>query len=1428
MTDQSQNIDIEQVECDAQDTVEAITKCINCIRNIDAFQPVMVKNALRNNSRNVQNGKEVEPQPVYLFKLLNKEFSKEQGLCKGLQLQEEGKEACRLSSPLCLCSFHSCSWGEHTIDSSNHHHHPVENDRHQVVYEIFLPLLERLGHLFNILDSQDGVQGKDDDDDDDDDETKTETLATSSQPKRKKKPNAPRGLLSLLNYTDIACILELTVCTSILPLLERHVQSSIMERSKHLPKSLAGRLHRKSLHWGMDTLQYKVDHRTMDTQPQQQQKGGGSEERISKNKILAEERAAMKIDRASKELSDVIVTVSKVLLLDRFRPMLLPRHATDIYSALFQLDRLVGIRKSFEFPVLDCFRLDQNELETNVIRRTFLPCNLGSTDTLKICEGVNDSMEHSVNIYPIDLRTMVNSYQTLLLSGKQAPSWLKSRLSDGLSNLAVSSSEGLEAIIEVFVIAAASLPTGQMTAASSRLGRALCAKVVAVASRDFKSSDGWAYYRALFNHFLTLLNNNDCKLSDVGMGSSNVALVLTIWAVLDNLPKEITRPLFFCRLVGALYPSPDSSDKPLESIQLSIRRIYSLLLLPPTGCRAVEELCLFLLSASGLDVCQDIGVDAPGSTSTLGQLIRIATSTRDKVLLSNITEEATQTINLLTYTTLQKWNHGDVSGEQYLAVSLLMSVATNPLDSLGYSFHHSFAKGDDRDLVVIEKDRNPPTNISLLSKCEERALFVVNQMAVGLDIEPKDPEGRKVLHRMQYLVGAIFRLQLLIYFESQTQKVKDSIRYLPTSIGSHIDDYKIISMLLLPALCEKCSPEALLMDREVGTNGVLHIISLIIISTSAIVGNGSDVEAADISPDLRPTHPSCDFSRCDSVGNFFEVKTHSKSKSELNPMVGLDMESQLSITSIVLSILVTVLELGSSRRIEREENDIKLLVPYLIRLSALGDLPAPSTDSAVSTTCTLKAEIADMSVHAAALIQARSLEDLPEEEIAEVSLFGYIKAKIAEVETQLASDQPPLRAHAIVQLRKLTQKALARGISETLHTPSKSLVIDISDGLTPAVDSTSRLLALVEDMLRVSVVSLEDTESYVYLASIQTIVAMVDENPSHFMPIIMNAVATGTLTLHLDNAVDFRENSDSGYNLTSTQRVKLIEAMNFIIRRRGSAIHNYASSMINTILYGSDSVGHSPTNDSIQKMIQVKTETYFRGDEPELVDENVEENSQYHQDMYLRLRTGGPVFNNEEEDVIRAACISILAELVSALPPSSVAPHCVTLVVLGTNALQLDHSRLVRRAAALLCRELYFCGLREAENEHGHEAHARGIPFILALLSSGEDVICAALRRSVAADDVDVTYDNEVKAVSGKSRLFDSATIARCEEALEARQELEASGLIKAGFIILKAQNRHERSSFARFLSREFKETDETLLSNKFKVSSGQQKYRHQ
>ena len=1334
-------VELAEVESQAQQVVRMITACIDVIRSIKAFHPITVKTAMLNKSeptgvarpRAVKETEDIEV-PVCLFQVLE-----EKGIFK--QVQD-------------VCSKLSFPVVDVMLVTAGANCHPLDADRRRVLYSILLPLLDALSYLFKILDEA-AIKPPSS-------KTNNPKKDTKNGRRGRNTPDAPRGLLSLSNYTDIACLLELTVCTSIIPLLERHVQSPIKDRTKHLPKSLAGRLHRSSLYWGTATLQHKSP-------------------MAGENLITRKNRAAMKIDRAAKELSDVTVTICKVLLLDRFRPMLLPRHATDVYSALFQVEALTSLRKKFSLERMNCFSLDDNSADITTIRSIFLHS----------ADEKTEAKEQILNLGLtfLDFNTMVKSYQTLLLSGKHAPAWLKSKISTLLTGLAASSLEGMKAIIDVFVVAASSLPTEQNTGASSRLGRVLCAK--SVSSGD---DDALEYYDNMFEQLMALLLFDECNFADENSVTDNrvVASVLTTWAVLENLPKELTRR-FFRRLIEGLSPSRNLASATCNSLKRAVRRIHSLLLFSPNSGKSVDEFCLCLLSDVDTDIAE--GTEAPGCVSAMGQLLRIATARGDQVLHSDVITETKNTINLIAYIVVLKWNLGNyscMSGEQFLAVSLMRAVISNPVDMLGYYFQR---RGDE---ISLQKS-NESTSSSLLSDMERRSTFIVTDIIQKNTSEQQNQDHNatqgsdtELFRRMECFAGSFFKLQLLVYFQAS---IGGDNLSLPNSILRYIEEFKIASMIFLPLLCEKCSPGTLLTESDSSSRDVMYIMRLIITSTSRYFGqrggNHSTDKVVSVSSKQR-----INFEHYDTIGTPF------KSKREVSPTPtakhapgGPDIESQLSIGSIVLSILVTILELGSSKRTDEEENELRLLVPHLSTLCTLPENPSFFDEN---VPLILQTEIAEMASHAVALIQARSLKELPRERNAQgdLSLHTYLTCQLKSIETNLASDQPPLRAYAVSELRKL-----ARGTikilkdSKEFFSGRKALVVEIQKE-----DSSLSLLYLAKNMLRLCIVTLDDNESYVYLASIHTIVSMADQLPKHFMPTIIHAMASGNLNLDQEDGAMVEQI----IALSATQRVKLVEAMHFIIRRRGPAIQNYSTDLMNSILYGRTSrIGNTTILDiQTQRMLQAETERYFLGERhkstecsPELNDEDRFEEGK------VRLMTGGPLFDMEENDVIRSAIISILAELLSVLEPSSAAHYCATLVPFATYALTLDHSRLVRRASAFLSRELYLCALRELIASKQDKSSE----YILSLISSGEDKLFTALTRAKNSDDLDLKTNSTLQpAVSGKSRLYDSATIARCKEAISCRQQLEEDGIINAAALILKAHEQdYGKNSIAALISKE-------------------------
>jgi hypothetical protein len=70
--------------------------------------------------------------------------------------------------------------------------------------------------------------------------------------------------------------------------------------------------------------------------------------------------------------------------------------------------------------------------------------------------------------------------------------------------------------------------------------------------------------------------------------------------------------------------------------------------------------------------------------------------------------------------------------------------------------------------------------------------------------------------------------------------------------------------------------------------------------------------------------------------------------------------------------------------------------------------------------------------------------------------------------------------------------------------------------------------------------------------------------------------------------------------------------------------------------------------------------------------------------------------------------------------------------------------------------------------------------FTIALVSCDEDLLFAVLSNCVSGNDVDTFVENSflMSRVKDKVRLYDEATVARCKEAMDIREDLQAHGYL--------------------------------------------------
>ena len=692
--------------------VDAIIKCINVIRTVPEFQQTSsIKEALKEVNK--------EKKHVYLFETL---------MDHGLDpiIQDLSRNV----------KVHG------VVPHCDSHNNKLALDRELLVFQILIPLLTLLAQCYAEIDAT----------------TKNVDVTKPSHTKGKKPP-PPIGLLSLLNYTDIACIIELSICTGIIPHLEAYVLPNIQDRARHLPKSLAGRLPRASLQWGTEVLQS-----------------------LSKDSKRKKEQLLQKIHNAIFEMEHVLTAVFHVLILDRFRPMLLPRHITDIYATLFQLERLRSLHTHIGN--------DENSKYSKSKELMFIETIFGLT-----------KVDPNIGTQVMDLHSKTNAFQSILFSGRHAPQWLKQRVGNLLASIATSNSMGLLAIIDTFVVSVSALPAGQLSSASARLGKVLCTKEC-----DENNDSHMAYYHSLLNNLSDILVFENSPESE--MTSTNhrvVSCIMTAWAVLENVSYKM-RSHFYLHLIQGLFPS--DSKQNILPIQ-SIRKVRSLLMFPPTTVNhALTDFCRYLLSPSA---CHEKLVD-DSDVTPFGQMIRFACA--EGALACDDTIDAIHTIQLIV-DVIVKQNVKVAESNQsskVLAVNIMRAIVPSWFDRNGYIFQ----KQIQGEKVVVLLENSDKLN-DTLPAIEKRITFIVFEI-IGF------PDENEENNAIVKVASALFQLLLLIYLSSVSST---KITMIPNTIIREIHTYKLTSMMMLPVLCEKLSPSVLLMPEN-DSSGILQTIILVL------------------------------------------------------------------------------------------------------------------------------------------------------------------------------------------------------------------------------------------------------------------------------------------------------------------------------------------------------------------------------------------------------------------------------------------------------------------------------------------------------------------------------------------------------------------------------------------------------------------------
>ncbi|GAX24258.1 hypothetical protein FisN_4Lh040 [Fistulifera solaris] len=636
-----------------------------------------------------------------------------------------------------------------------------------------------------------------------------------------------------------------------------------------------------------------------------------------------------------------------------------------------------------------------------------------------------------------------------------------------------------------------------------------------------------------------------------------------------------------------------------------------------------------------------------------------------EVLHVPVVEKVKQLLRLVTVIWLEHAKKNTIQRRDRLVFHLLHALAPIPWDETKY-LHI-----DQQSIRIEERESNLADLSEMARLVEKRTLVMIHTVLKSDDNE------------VRLLASSFFALILKLYLSSN---------------GLAKSSFRLVPLVALPLLCEELSLEPLLISND--NNGIFEMMKF---AFGCMVKHfrGEKEIVADSLFSLDEKRLLEDLTRLGSSQSIQEFAI------ELSP------ETLLSVGSLLLGMLISILELGAQ---ERSIADEEVLQSFIGPLQTFARVTADSDDISSST----KVEIGEMSSHVVALLASRKVIE-PQQKNATAQSFVD---KVAQIEQDLKSSEPPIRARGVVTLRHLAGAV---------------------DGATDRTEFLS--------ILKLAVSALADKESYVYLAAIHTLAAVADIVPPIVIPMMGRAVAIGTLNYE---------------RLSEEQRIKLAEALIAVIRRK-AAIDEYSPFLIEYMLWGSPSNKTTATL-SHAKTIQQQTHEYFVGPG----DDEAEEDKSFEEQM-IRLNTGGPLFKNEESDILQASFLQIVSELWGSIRSDAYIGSVMHACRLSVS---LDSGRPVRRAGALLARQMYSRLL-----ERGDLDEARS------MVAANEEGLYASLVRCYSLKDL---KDLE------SERLYDPATEARCREALDLRQE--AIELLKMGNLAWSVQKQEDANPIIHLL----------------------------
>jgi len=319
-------------------------------------------------------------------------------------------------------------------------------------------------------------------------------------------------------------------------------------------------------------------------------------------------------------------------------------------------------------------------------------------------------------------------------------------------------------------------------------------------------------------------------------------------------------------------------------------------------------------------------------------------------------------------------------------------LSTNTFDKDGYCFVVELK--EEKSIVYSKRDTNQQNDdvmpnllingIETRAKCLIRVLMSLSELSIDSLSESKLESENK--NPVNLLLSNLFQIALLIHYSSMSG-LSDCHEQQLLTIGSTSLDIKFIhdnqgdmtmaATVVLATLCETCPPTTLLLGSGKSDSSILDILGLIIKSASTYIERAA-------------------------------ATNDDKSKE------GNDSSSDeiFSTTSIVLSLLIAMLELGADKRSESDESFFKSILPPLLVLCAGDGIP----------------EVAEMASHAMALIAARGsgmlaeVSEPPSDTTTDkMSSLDRILKKLSQAEKELQSTQPPLRAKGAVSLRHIAR-----------------------------------------------------------------------------------------------------------------------------------------------------------------------------------------------------------------------------------------------------------------------------------------------------------------------------------------------------------------------------------------------------------------------